>query len=343
MKHLRPATPDDLRALTAVRPGEARVGERAATLDADGRAPAGARVALLGVPEDIGVRANGGRPGTRRMWKAFLPRVLNMQSNAFLDGGAVVVAGRVDVRDLRDAADAIDEARGGAVARAEALQRLRGLVAEVDARVASVVAALRAQGLVPIVVGGGHNNAYGILAGCARAAGGAVNCVNVDLHADLRPAEGRHSGNAFTYAKAEGLLARYAVAGMSERYATQAIVDAIEADESIAAFTFESILRGRCDLAHLAESALQHVGPGPATLELDLDAVAGAPASATAASGFTPAEFRSLAIRLADGLDLHAVHLAEGAPGLAGWPPEVLAKLAAEIALDMACAAVRAR
>ena len=93
MRHLRPTTPDDLRALTAARPGEVRIGERAGTLDESGQAPAGAQIALLGVPEDIGVRANGGRPGARGMWKALLPRFLNMQSNAFVDGAAFVVAG----------------------------------------------------------------------------------------------------------------------------------------------------------------------------------------------------------------------------------------------------------
>lgn len=343
MRHLRPATPDDLRALTAARPGETRIGERAGTLDADGQAPAGARIALLGVPEDIGVRANGGRPGARRMWKALLPRLLNMQSNAYVDGAAIVVAGRVDARDLRNRAARIDERTGGPVARAQAMRDLRALVAEIDARVTATVAALRAAGLVPVVVGGGHNNAYGILAGCAAAAGQPMNCVNVDLHADLRPQEGRHSGNPFTYARAEGHLARYAVAGMSERYATQAILDALAADPALHALTFESFLERGLDVAALADAALAHVGAGPATLELDLDAVAGAPASAAAASGFTPAQFRALALRLAARMDLHAVHLAEGAPDLGPWPPEMLGKLGAELVLDVTRAIVQPR
>ena len=343
MRHLRQTTPDDLRALTAVRPGEVRIGERAGTLDEGGQVPAGARIALLGVPEDIGVRANGGRPGARGMWKALLPRLLNMQSNAFVDGAAFVVAGRVDVRDLRGRAAAIDETAGGPVARAQALRELRALVAEVDARVASVVANLRGMGLVPVVVGGGHNNAYGILTGCARAAGAPLGCVNVDLHADLRPQEGRHSGNPFTYARAEGHLARYAVAGMSERYATQAILDALAADPALRAFTFEGFLAGGMDVLSLADAALAHVGTGPATLELDLDAVAGAPASAAAASGFTPSQFRVLALRLAARMDLHAVHLAEGAPDLGPWPPEMLGKLGAELVLDVAGGILRPR
>ena len=338
VEHLRIPAVDELRALTARREGETRIGEQIGVLGADGRPPAGARIALVGVPEDIGVRANLGAPGARRMWRTFLPRFLNMQSNAFLDGASIAVAGCVEVRDLRRATKGIDATVGGPRLRAEALATLRTAVAELDGRVASVVHAVRLAGLVPVVVGGGHNNAYGILAGCARAAGRAMGCANVDLHADLRPREGRHSGNAFTYAKADGHLGRYAIVGMSEAYATQAIVEAIERDPSVAAFTIESMLRGAVTPARAAALAAAHLGDGPATLELDLDAVAQAPASAAAASGFTGMEFRALATQLARSLDLHALHVAEGAPGNGPWPAEMLGKLCAELVRDVATA-----
>jgi formiminoglutamase len=324
----------------AAREGETRIGQRAAALVPGAPPPKGARVALVGVPEDIGVRANLGRPGTRRMWSAFLPRFLNMQSNAFLDGAAVVVAGTVDVRDLRRATRGIDPSGLGPRSRTDALDALRRATAELDGRVASTVESLRRAGLVPVVVGGGHNNSYGILAGCAAAAGCAMRCVNVDLHADLRPREGRHSGNGFTYALADGHLGRYAVVGMSEAYATEAIVDAVREDERIAAWTFESMLRAGTPPRQAALAAAAHVGRGPATIELDLDAVAGAPASAAAASGFTGAEFRSMATALASALDVHAVHLAEGAPALGPWPAEMLGKLCAEVVRDVTAAIV---
>lgn len=334
-------TADALRALTAPREGETRLGERMQVLGVKGAAPAGARVALLGVPEDIGVRANGGRPGARRMWRTMLPRLANMQSNAFLDGARIAVAGRVEVRDLQKQARRIDEHSGDAAARAAALRKLRALCAQVDERVAGVVESLRRAGLVPIVIGGGHNNAYGVLAGCARAAGGPVSCANIDLHADLRPREGRHSGNGFTYARADGHLARYAIVGLAEAYATQAILEAIDSDTETVAFTFESLLRGRMTLPHLAQSAVAHVGRGPATLEIDLDAVAQAPASAAAASGFTAADVRALACQIAAGIELHAAHIAEGAPELGPWPPEMLGKLVAELVRDIAASVAR--
>lgn len=322
------------------RDGEVRIGQRAAALVPGGPVPKGARIAIVGVPEDIGVRANLGRPGARRMWRAFLPRFLNMQSNPFLDGASVVVAGTVDVRDLRRATRGIDPAACGPRSRAEALDALRRATAELDGRVAATVDSLRRAGLVPVVVGGGHNNAYGVLAGCARAAGRAMGCVNVDLHADLRPREGRHSGNGFTYALEDGHLARYAVVGMSEAYATQPIVDAVREDARVAAWTLESMLRAGTPPRLAALAAAAHVGGGPATIELDLDAVAGAPASAAAASGFSGAEFRSIAIALASTLDAHAVHVAEGAPELGPWPADMLGKLCAEVVRDVSSAIV---
>jgi formiminoglutamase len=341
VEHLRTPTPDEIRTMTTLRDGEVRLGQRVGIVGPDGQTPAGTQVVLVGVPEDIGVRANLGRGGARRMWRAFLPRFLNMQSNTFLDGATVAVAGCIDVRDLNKAAKGIDATVGGPRARAEALVTLREMVSEIDRRMAYVIEALRRSGVMPIVIGGGHNNAYGILAGCARASGQALGCVNIDLHADLRPCEGRHSGNAFTYARADGHLDRYAVVGMSEAWATQSIVTAIERDERTAAFTFESMLRGGVTPLQMAELAAKHLAGCKATLELDLDAVAQAPASAAAASGFSGAEFRAMATQLASTVQLQAVHIAEGAPGNGAWPTEMLAKLVAELTRDVATAVLR--
>lgn len=336
---LRVPAIDDLRRLTSNREGEVRLGHRVLAFGPDGEPPAGARVAVLGVPEDIGVRANLGIPGARRMWRTFLPRFLNMQSNRFLDGDCVAIAGVVDVRDLRKATRSLDPARARtARVRNEQLGALREAVREVDERVGAAVGAIRRSGLVPLVVGGGHNNAYGILSGCSAAAGVPMGCVNVDLHADLRPREGRHSGNAFSYALADGHLRRYAVLGLSECYATGAIVDAVDRQADVMAITLESMLRGGIAPAQAAATAAAHVGTGPATVELDLDAVAQAPASAAAASGFSGAEFRSIAMCLCRTLDVHAVHVAEGAPGNGPWPEGMLGKLVAELVRDAASA-----
>ena len=59
---------------------------------------------------------------------------------------------------------------------------------------------------IPIIVGGGHNNAYGIIKGSALALNKKINVLNIDAHADFRPLEGRHSGNGFSYAFHEGFI-----------------------------------------------------------------------------------------------------------------------------------------
>jgi len=333
-------TINEIRTLTTPREGEVRIGQRIATLGSTEGIASGTRVVILGIPEDIGIRANLGRPGARRMWRTFLPRFLNMQSNAFLDGESLTIGGCIEVRDLNKAAKGIDATVGGPRARAESLLLLRELVREVDNRVASVIKCLREQNVMPIVIGGGHNNAYGILAGCAGSEGNSLASVNVDLHADLRPCEGRHSGNGFSYARADGFLGKYALLGMSEAYATQAIIADIKADDRIAAFTFESMLRGGITPARMVELAIAHLGETPATLELDLDAVAQAPASAAAASGFSSAEFRLMATQLARGINMKAAHIAEGAPGSGAWPQDMLGKFVAEVVRDIATAAV---
>ena len=350
MQWLRPIAEGDLRAMMSGRAGETRLGEVLRTCDSGGQLPPGVRIAVLGVPEDVGVRANLGRPGTRRMWREALRALAHMQANATIDASRIAVMGAVDVRDIQcrgKAADrALDAARreasaGGrraaraAESAAASLAQLRELCAEVDGRVESVIGAVRDAGAVPIVVGGGHNNALGILAGCAKSAGRAMRCVNVDLHGDLRAMEGRHSGNPFTYALHGGMLERYAVIGLQECTANGAVLDALR-DPRMRALTLDAIVRGEIDLAGSVDAAVTHVGSGPATIELDIDCVSGAPASATAASGLSPRELRMCASRLSRELDVHAAHIAEGAPGLGSWPDGMLAKLVAELICDIA-------
>lgn len=350
MQWLKPVAESDLRTMTSGRAGETRLGELLRTCDSDGQLPTGARVAVLGIPEDVGVRANLGRPGTRRMWRSALHALVHLQANASVDPSLIAVAGAVDVRDIQREGKAADRAL--AAARREAslggrraaraagsaaslLGRLRELCAEIDVRVESVIAHLRDSGAVPIVIGGGHNNALGILGGCAKSAGRAMRCVNVDLHGDLRAMEGRHSGNPFSYAAHAGTLERYAVIGLQECTANEAVMQALR-DPRMRAFTLDAVLRGEIDLAASIDGAVTHVGAGPATLEIDIDCVTGAPASATAASGLSPRELRTCAARLSRELDVHAAHIAEGAPGLGPWPDAMLAKLVAELVCDIA-------
>jgi formiminoglutamase len=133
---------------------------------------------LIGFPCDEGVRRNQGRPGAAQAPNAireFVYRLtpwdplsqVNLAARVILDLGNVRVDG-----DLEAAQD-----------------RLGIVVAE----------ALRS-GAVPIILGGGHETAYGHYLGYVRA-GLICAIINIDAHLDVRPyLQGAHSGSPFLQA-----------------------------------------------------------------------------------------------------------------------------------------------
>ncbi len=320
---LVPLTQPEVRALTSVRVGEVRVGQAIPLLGPQGGREgwqqarrAGARFALLGIPEDLGPRANLGRPGADGAWEAFLAAFLNQQANHFLPTEEVLLAGAVFTQDLQ-------EASRGLGSGPEDLGPLRDLCAALDERVAPVVEEIVSAGLVPIVIGGGHNNAHPLMKGVMQglrqrgqepSAGLAV--VNCDPHADFRLLEGRHSGNAFSYAHQAGLLASYFVVGLHEGYNSREMLDRLRAAGG-GLVSYESIfVRRELDFDEALERARIHAAcPGvPVGLELDLDAVAGMPSSAQAPNGLTCEEAARFLHRLASTLPVAWLHLPEGAP-----------------------------
>jgi formiminoglutamase len=79
--------------------------------------------------------------------------------------------------------------------------RISGSLEESQETLAEVVAGVLQAGAVPIVLGGGHETAYGHYLGYV-AAGRRVGIINVDAHLDVRPCiDGRgHSGSPFRQA-----------------------------------------------------------------------------------------------------------------------------------------------
>jgi len=93
---LKPITEQELKTYLAEREGETKLGQAILMLDKQKISDSDARFVLLGIPEDIGVRANGGKAGTSGFWPEFLKVFLNIQSNQFLDGKEILLAGAVD-------------------------------------------------------------------------------------------------------------------------------------------------------------------------------------------------------------------------------------------------------
>ena len=77
LKHFKTYTKQDLLSLTRLRKFETKLGERINVIKEDASlansiAGLSAKYVLVGVPEDIGVLANGGINGTSTAWFYFL-------------------------------------------------------------------------------------------------------------------------------------------------------------------------------------------------------------------------------------------------------------------------------
>ena len=312
-----------LAAFQQLRSGETRLGETLFWPESDSdfstalhqAKAAGVRFVILGIPEDIGPRANLGNGGADLGFLAFLKRFLNLQANSFIDGSTIWIAGEIHCNDLQQQSQPLD------VTDPAQLSLLRTLCAEVDLRVTPVVQAIFAAGLLPIVIGGGHNNALPMLQALAQHTGTAVNAVNLDPHCDFRLLEGRHSGNGFSYAKAHNWLDRYFVLGLHElKNSAAALAQMQQAGVGYCSYqdiylrqnySFEQALRQALDYfaTHSATGEITPLG-----IELDTDSISMMPVSAFTNCGLTVANAERYVYYFAGLPQSRYLHLAEAAP-----------------------------
>ncbi|MFN0275002.1 MAG: formimidoylglutamase [Chitinophagales bacterium] len=269
---------------------------------------------VLGMPEDIGVRANYGRGGAYAAWKPSLDFLINMQSNSFLSGEEICVLGHIDFSDLMEKADLLDYKKDIGVYAA------RDIVTEVDARVEHVITKITAAGKTPVIVGGGHNNVYPIIKGnCAGRKISSMNVINCDPHSDLRPLNGRHSGNGFHYAFSEKFLKKYAVFGLHESYNISSALDLFAKEKNHLYFeTYDDIfVRESINFFDALKNCIDFVSSHLTGIEIDLDSIQNVPVSARTPSGMLPVDVRKYTWYCAEQLNVAYLHIAEGAPVLA--------------------------
>jgi formiminoglutamase len=176
---------------------------------------------------------------------------------------------------------------------------------------------VKKNGKIPIAIGGGHNNAYGLIKGCALALKSKVNTINFDAHTDLRALEGRHSGNGFSYAMDEGFLKRYFIFGVHENYTSESIYNSIENNKNIDYISFESIdVRQEISFVKALEKGQNFVSKQPYGLEVDCDAIAHCPSSAMTPTGFDSTKARQFVFDLAKNSNASYLHICEAAPKL---------------------------
>lgn len=213
-------------------PDDPRIGDHLS--QSDSLAEGG--VAIIGFPVDVGVRRNGGRPGAAGGPAAFRAAFARLTPLPFIERS-------IDLGDVNS--DALEAAQ--------------------DALAQVVEAVLRAGG-VPLVIGGGHETAFGHFLGCL-AASGSLDVLNWDAHADVRPLiDGRgHSGSPFRQMIEHDAGTRYIVAGLLEHAVADEHVRYVRASGG------KTFFRGET-----APAKVYGLLDRPTMVSFDLDAVDGA-------------------------------------------------------------------
>ena len=340
ISHFKLYSKSDLLSLTSLRRFETKLGEHVSVLPKeladDTFKNSTAKYIVFGIPEDIGVQANGGIAGTSTAWLSFLQSFLNLQSNDFMDGDNIAVIGHFDFGDLQYLIDQ------NAYGEDEKLKAYRHAVSILDEEVEKLVKAIVVGGKIPIVIGGGHNNAYPLLKGSAKGLFqlqkielAQINCINLDAHADYRPAEGRHSGNAFRYAEDDGFLQKYCVIGLQENYLQQNVWIDIVNNPFFDCITFEDIFIHEKRNFHQAVShAIEFTADNYVGIELDLDIVENVLTSAITPSGISARQARQYANLCAAHSKAAYLHICEGATHLRGLNNESTGKLISFLVSD---------
>ena len=270
-------------------------------------------VALIGFAVDEGVRRNGGRVGAAHGPEAARKALANLPllgEPALWDAGDVACAGG----DL----DAAQQALAQQVAQA------------------------LAQGCLPLVLGGGHEVAWGSFQGVAQARPDArrILIINLDAHFDLRQAREGNSGTPFRqiqeWCAAQGRPFDYRVLGISRYANTQALFE--RADTLGVRYWLDDALQTEQGLQEaLAVLAHDLAQCDAAYLTVDIDVLPGAVApgvSAPAPLGVPLAQVERVVDTVLASGKLVAADLAEFNPTFDrdGLTAKVVARLAARIA-----------
>jgi len=323
MRHFKYYNKQDVLYLTRIRRFETKLGEQITVLHSPAQLEEALskpelRFVLFGIPEDIGVRGNGGVGGTDSAWLPFLSSFLNVQSNDFLSGEDILVLGHFDFGDIKYL---IEQNAHGADEKVDAY---RHAVGAIDEEVEELVKIITSHQKIPIAIGGGHNNAYPLIKGAAKGLHKAgliplaqINAINLDAHSDFRPSEGRHSGNGFRYAEEDGFLQKYCVVGLHENYLPQNVWMDIVNNPFIDVITYEDIFVH--EKRHFIQAVAHATGfteDNYTGIELDLDCVEDVLSSALTPSGLSPLHARQYINFAGTDCNPAYLHICEGATQL---------------------------
>ncbi|WP_425658848.1 formimidoylglutamase [Tenacibaculum ascidiaceicola] len=298
----------DIHEFVNPREGETKLGECVATINSKKELQeelknSTASFVILGVPEDIGVRMNGGNGGAHTAFVPALKAFLNTQQNQFIDGNNILVLGYLDCLDDVYSFDVNDREKGDLLVKA------------IDKELSNLIKVIVKSGKTPIIIGGGHNNAYGNIKGLSEGKEQPVNVINLDAHTDLRRLEERHSGNGFSYALQEGFIKNYFMFGLHENYTPQYVFEMIHDSLNLEYNTFEELeVYQSTSFDGELQRAESFIENTPFGIEIDLDCVQHFPSSAMTPSGFTPQQARRFTHYFGKLQNASYLHICEGAP-----------------------------
>lgn len=320
LPHFKQYIKQDILAQTRLRKFETKLGERVATVPASTELSEAIKgndltYVLFGIAEDIGVKANYGVGGTNTAWPGFLQSFLNVQSSDFFTGENVIVIGYFDFSDLETVIES------NANNQEEKIEAYRHAVNTIDDEVERLVKLIVSEGKIPIIIGGGHNNAYPLIKGAAKGLHQSgklplpqINCINLDAHTDYRPVEGRHSGNGFRYAEEDGFLQKYCVIGVHENYLPQNVWMDVVNNPFIDMITYEDIfIHEKRTFRQAVSHAIQFTDDNYAGIELDLDSIENTLCSAPTPCGMQSIHARQYLNLCAAHVNTAYLHICEGA------------------------------
>jgi formiminoglutamase len=225
----------------------------------------------------------------------------------------------------------------------ERINACRHAVANIiDEEVETMVKAVVQAGKIPIVIGGGHNNAYPIIKATAKSLykmektkRAIINCMNLASTADFRIMEGRHSGNAFRYAMEEGYLNRYAVIGLQENSNPQSMMDDLYSNISIQYHTYEEIfVEERLNFIQSISQSFSFIDDDPIALELDLNVVGNINSSNKNPSGISVNDARQYIRFSGHYPNISSLHICEGASSQLHGDSQSLSRLISYLVTD---------
>ena len=277
-----------------------------------------AKYVILGIEEAVGPKANYGNNGAQFAFEAFCTKFLSMQSTNDFTAKNVCFVGAVKQVD----------------GFSDVQKSCAALVPELDEFVFDVLTRLLRSDQIPIVIGGGHNNALPLIRFAAKTKKSALNVVNLDAHADYRPLNERHSGNPFSFAYEEGVLNNYSVFGLHKRYNAQAILDGLSKDRHWFSFA-EDYIDELLDWSNDFNERFTFLNGDnvPVGIELDLDTIERMPSSAFTPFGISATLARKYVRKFAALNNIAYLHLPEGAP-LSDLENSLVGKMLAYLVTD---------